>query len=130
MDSFPKDPVADLDWSHVGFGLTFIVFNSVVSQVLQLHLGTSLVVASLRCVVQLTLVATILQQVFAAKNIWAIAGIACKYAIVAFLAGGTLTFKIDFISLAELDRHVRSRCVRCLVIVHFSVADPRGPVMK
>ena len=89
MDQFPNDPVADLGWSHVGFGLAFIVFNSVVSQALQLRLGSSLVIAALRCVVQLTLVATVLQRVFAAKNIWVVAGIACEYGIgiVAFLAG-------------------------------------------
>ena len=81
MDQFPNDPVADLGWSHVGFGLVFIVFNSVISQAFQLRLGASLVIAALRCVVQLTLVATILQQVFAAKNIWAVAGIACKFTV-------------------------------------------------
>jgi ABC-type iron transport system FetAB permease component len=86
MDSPPTNPVADLGWSHVGFGLTFIAFNSIISQALQLHLGASLVVAALRCVVQLTVVATVLRHVFAAKNIWAVVGIACKYLIVMLLA--------------------------------------------
>jgi ABC-type iron transport system FetAB permease component len=79
MDPSPNTPAADLGWSHVGFGLTFIAFNSMISQALQLHLGASLVVAALRCIVQLTLVATILQYVFAAKNFWAVVGIASKY---------------------------------------------------
>ena len=79
MDPLPNDPVADLGWSHVGFGLTFIAFNAVISQALHLRLGASLVVAALRCVVQLTLVATVLQKVFAAKSIWAVAGIARKH---------------------------------------------------
>jgi ABC-type iron transport system FetAB permease component len=78
MDPLPNHPVADLGWSHVCFGLTFIAFTSIVSQALQLHIGTSLVFAALRCVVQLTLVATILQRVFAAENFWAVVGIACK----------------------------------------------------
>ena len=81
MYPLPNDPVADLGWSHVGFGLVFIVFNAAISRTLHLRLGASLVVAALRCVVQLTLVATVLQRVFAAKSIWAVAGIACKYAL-------------------------------------------------
>jgi len=78
MDPLPSHPVVDLGWSHVGIGLTFIAFNSIISQALQLRIGASLVFAALRCIVQLTLVATILQQVFAAENIWAVVGIACK----------------------------------------------------
>jgi ABC-type iron transport system FetAB permease component len=85
MDPLPNDPAADLGWSHVGFGLTFIAFNSMISQALQLHLGASLVVAAMRCIVQLTLVATILKYVFAAKNFWAVVAIASKYVIVASL---------------------------------------------
>ncbi|KAF8501786.1 UPF0014-domain-containing protein [Russula emetica] len=76
MDPLPSHPVADLGWSQVGFGLTFIAFNSIISQALQLGIGASLVFAALRCVVQLTLVATILQRVFAAENFWAVVGIA------------------------------------------------------
>ena len=88
MDT-PTNPVVNLGWSHVGFGLAFVAFDAIISQALQLHLGASLVVASLRCVVQLTLVATILQHVFAAKNIWAVVGIACKYLVDTFLAAVT-----------------------------------------
>ena len=86
MDPSPTNPVADLGWSHVGFGLAFVAFDSIISQALQLRLGASLVVAALRCVVQLTLVATILKHVFAAKNIWAVVGIARKYFNFTFLA--------------------------------------------
>jgi ABC-type iron transport system FetAB permease component len=78
MDPLPSQPVADLGWSQVGFALTFITFNSIISQVLQLDVGASIMIAALRCVVQLTLMATILQHVFAADNFWAVAGIACK----------------------------------------------------
>lgn len=94
MDSLPNHTVAELGWSHVGFGLTFIAFNSIISQALQLHIGASLVFAALRCVVQLTLVATILQQVFAAENFWAVVGIACKYVCCVPLAG-IFTVKLD-----------------------------------
>ncbi|KAI0306206.1 hypothetical protein B0F90DRAFT_1697057 [Multifurca ochricompacta] len=72
----PSSSNPDLGWSHVGFGLTFVALNAVLSHVLQLHIGTSLVIGALRCVVQLTLVATVLQRVFAAESIWAVAGIA------------------------------------------------------
>lgn len=94
MDTLPNHTVAELGWSHVGFGLGFIAFNSIISQALQLHIGASLVFAALRCVVQLTLVATILQQVFAAENFWAVVGIACKY-VVAVRFAGILTVKFE-----------------------------------
>ena len=99
MDSLPDHTVADLGWSHVGFGLTFIAFNSIISQAFQLHIGASLVFAALRCVVQLTLVATILQQVFAAENFWAVVGIACKYIVVVCFA---VIFTVKFQVLLNL----------------------------
>ena len=86
MDSSPSQPVVDLGWSHVGLAFTFIAFNSVISQVLQLGVGASIMIAALRCVVQLTLMATILQRVFGAENFWAVVGIACKYVVVCLVA--------------------------------------------
>ena len=76
MDTLPDAPVPALEWSHVGVGLTFVALGAVVSQALQLRIGSSLVFAALRCTVQLTVVATILQYVFATKNWWSVAGIA------------------------------------------------------
>ncbi|EKM57407.1 uncharacterized protein PHACADRAFT_208472 [Phanerochaete carnosa HHB-10118-sp] len=67
---------ADLTWENVGLAFSFIAFNAVVSRVFQLGVGTSLVTAAVRCVVQLTLVSLVLQKVFEAKNPWAVAGIA------------------------------------------------------
>ncbi|KAH9980462.1 hypothetical protein BJV74DRAFT_779476 [Russula compacta] len=72
----PTHPGVDLDWSHIGIGLAFIAFTSAISHTLQLHVGASLVIAALRCIVQLTLVATVLQRVFAAKSAWTVALIA------------------------------------------------------
>ena len=86
MDSSPSQPVADLGWAQVGFAFTFIAFNSIISQVLQLGVGASIMSAALRCVVQLTLMATILQHVFAAENFWAVVGIACKHVVVCLVA--------------------------------------------
>lgn len=85
MDPVPSQPVADLGWSQVGLAFTFIVFNSMISEVLQLGIGGSIMSAALRCAVQLTLMATILQHVFAAENFWAVVGIACK-SVVVYLA--------------------------------------------
>jgi ABC-type iron transport system FetAB permease component len=86
MDPLPSQPVADLGWSQVGFAFTFIAFNSIISQLLQLGIGASVMFAALRCVVQLTLMATILQHVFEAENFWAVVGIACKYVVVCLAA--------------------------------------------
>jgi ABC-type iron transport system FetAB permease component len=77
MDTAPPSPSGpDLQWSNVGFGFAFIAMNMVLSQVLNLQIGTSIVISALRCIVQLTLVATILERVFAAQNLWTVAAIA------------------------------------------------------
>ncbi|KAH9970565.1 UPF0014-domain-containing protein [Lactifluus volemus] len=76
MDSSPPSSDVKLEWSNVGIGFSFIALNAVLSHFLQLRVGTTLMIASLRCVIQLTLMATVLQQVFAARNIWAVGGIA------------------------------------------------------
>ena len=77
MDNSPPSPSSPgLQWSNVGFGFGFIAINMALSQVVQLQIGTSLVISALRCIVQLTFVATILKSVFAAQNIWTVAAIA------------------------------------------------------
>ncbi len=53
----------------------FILFNTLISNILKIGIGTSLLISAVRCIVQLTVVATILQQVFAAENKWVVAGI-------------------------------------------------------
>jgi ABC-type iron transport system FetAB permease component len=73
----PPNPASHLGWLHVCFGLIFVVFNSAISQILQLRIGTSLMIAALRCMVQLTVVAVILQHLLSVKKPWAVAGIAC-----------------------------------------------------
>jgi ABC-type iron transport system FetAB permease component len=76
MEPLPNEPLPDIDWPHVGIGLSFVIFNSIISHVLQLHVGASLVIASIRCMAQLTVMATIFQSVFDTKSLWAVAGIA------------------------------------------------------
>ena len=71
-------PTPILGWVNVGLGLTFIVFDVATSAVLGLGVGRSLLTASLRCILQLALVAGLLQKVFEAENPWAVAGITCE----------------------------------------------------
>ena len=69
------NPVSYLSWSHVGFAFVLVAFNSAVSQVLQLRIGTSLVIAALRCMAQLSIVAVIMQHVLIVKKLWVVVGI-------------------------------------------------------
>ena len=77
MDGSPGTPTAQLDWSNVGLAFSFIVLDAVVSKTFGLGVGASLVTAAVRCVLQLSLVALILQKVFETNNPFAVAGIAC-----------------------------------------------------
>jgi len=102
--------VSHISWSHVGFGLAFIGFNSAISQVLQLQIGGSLVIAALRCVAQLTVVGAVLQHVLAVKKPWTVAGIARTF----FLRGVILVMcdsALTYSSVAEHARYVRNWCV-------------------
>jgi len=71
----PADPTTNLQWLNVGLGLSFILFDAVVSVVLQLGVGRSLITAALRCIIQLSVMALVLESVFRTKNPWAVAGI-------------------------------------------------------
>ncbi|KAL1408472.1 hypothetical protein Q8F55_005284 [Vanrija albida] len=65
-----------LSWVNVGIGLLFIVFDAVLSGLLGLGIGRSLVISALRCIIQLSVMGLVLGRVFASHNIWAVAGIA------------------------------------------------------
>ncbi|KAL4246435.1 UPF0014 family protein [Abortiporus biennis] len=75
MDRAPE-ATTHLTWSNVGLAFSFILFDAIVSRTYGLGVGSSLVTAAVRCVVQLSLVALVLQKVFEANNPWAVAGIA------------------------------------------------------
>jgi ABC-type iron transport system FetAB permease component len=77
-DTIPPTPI--LGWVNVGLALSFIGFDVVVSSFLGLGVGRSLLTAALRCILQLAVVAGLLQKVFEAENPWAVAGITCKSA--------------------------------------------------
>ncbi|KAJ8088381.1 hypothetical protein PM082_022454 [Marasmius tenuissimus] len=66
----------NLTWLNVALAFSFIVFDTILSSVFRLDVGGSLLVAAVRCVVQLALVGTVLQKVFEANNPWAVAAIA------------------------------------------------------
>lgn len=70
-----------LTWLNVLLGLLFILFDAVLSLILGLGIGTSLVVASIRSIVQLTIMGLVLDKVFASDNIWGVVGIACGYSL-------------------------------------------------
>ncbi|KAH9481138.1 UPF0014 membrane protein [Psilocybe cubensis] len=72
----PTGDKAELAWANVAIGLGFIVFDVGVSTIFRLGVGISLLVAALRCIGQLAVVATLLQQVFDNKNPWLVALIA------------------------------------------------------
>ncbi|TFY50903.1 hypothetical protein EVG20_g11266, partial [Dentipellis fragilis] len=76
MDDLPADSKTHLQWTNVGLGLSFVLFDAALSRVLGLGVGGSLLTAAIRCVVQLAVVATILQRVFATDSMLAVAGIA------------------------------------------------------
>lgn len=55
-------------------------FDAVFSKILGVHVGGSLITASIRCILQLSVMALVLQNVFDARNIWAAAGISGEFA--------------------------------------------------
>lgn len=65
-----------LGWTNVGLGFSFVLLNVFVSSYAGLGVERSLFTAAVRCVIQLGIVAVLLQEVFATKNPWAVAGIA------------------------------------------------------
>jgi len=67
---------SNLSWLNVGIGLLFIIFDAVLSFALNLGIGGSLLVAAVRCVLQLTVMGLILDKVFASNNVWGVVGIA------------------------------------------------------
>ncbi|KAI0067227.1 UPF0014-domain-containing protein [Artomyces pyxidatus] len=76
MDDVPGDNKTNLQWTNVALGLSFVLFDSIVSHSLGLGVGRSLITAATRCIIQLAVVALILERVFATNNAFAVAGIA------------------------------------------------------
>jgi ABC-type iron transport system FetAB permease component len=72
---------SELTWINVVISLTFVLFDIGVSRVLRLGIGLSLLIAGLRCVGQLALVATVLNEVFETKNPWLVSLICCAFVL-------------------------------------------------
>ena len=70
---------SQLTWINVAISLTFVLFDIGVSRVFRLGIGLSLLIAGLRCVGQLALVATVLHMVFETKSPLAIFLICCAF---------------------------------------------------
>jgi ABC-type iron transport system FetAB permease component len=79
MDDPGSGPGTHLTWSNVGLGFSFILIDATVSSAYGLGVGRALVTAAVRCVIQLAIVALLLQRVFETQNPWAVAGIACEW---------------------------------------------------
>jgi ABC-type iron transport system FetAB permease component len=75
---------SELSWINVVISLTFVLFNIGVSTVFRLGIGLSLLIAGLRCVGQLALVASILLEVFKTKNPWLVSFICCAFVLPSF----------------------------------------------
>ena len=74
----------ELTWINVVISLTFVLFDIGVSSVFRLGIGLSLLIAGLRCVGQLALVATVLHEVFETKNPWLVSLICCAFVLPSF----------------------------------------------
>jgi len=74
--SQPSNSNTHLKWMNVGLALSFVLFDAVLSSTFGLRIGGSLITAAVRCIIQLAVVATLLQKVFETENPWAVAGIA------------------------------------------------------
>ncbi|KAI6129912.1 hypothetical protein EV401DRAFT_1927283 [Pisolithus croceorrhizus] len=62
MDGPPTEESTHLSWANVALGLSFILFDAVVSTSFNLGVGSSLISAALRCIVQLAIVGLLLQR--------------------------------------------------------------------
>ena len=75
----PPTLVSDLSLSQITTAFALVAFNSAISQVLQLDIGASLVIAALRCMAQLIAVTFVLRYVFAVETMWSVARLACRF---------------------------------------------------
>ena len=75
---------SELTWINVVISLAFVLFDIGISTVFRLGIGVSLLIAGLRCVGQLALVATVLHQVFETKNPWLVSLICCTFVLPSF----------------------------------------------
>ena len=95
---------SELTWANVVISLAFVLFDIGISTVFRLGIGVSLLIAGLRCVGQLALVASVLHEVFETKNPWLVFLICCAFVLLSFNIPSRLSFVVVF-SLAEFLGH-------------------------
>ena len=89
MQNFEGDlPMAtsssELTWMNVAISLAFVLFDIGISTIFRLGIELSLLIAGLRCVGQLALVATVLHEAFETKNPWLVSLICCAFVLPSF----------------------------------------------
>lgn len=80
-----SDPAGRLTWGHVALAFGFILLDAAFSLGFGLKVESSLIIASLRCVFQLAMVANILAKVFATDDPWVVALIVCELPFIVWL---------------------------------------------
>lgn len=76
MDNTPGGKQPLLTWSNVALALSFVVFDAVLSSIYRLGISSSLISAALRCIIQLSVMALVLESIFKTQNPYGIAGLA------------------------------------------------------
>ncbi|KAI8051427.1 UPF0014 family [Syncephalis plumigaleata] len=80
----PEDPsYKPLEWRNVAIASTLILINMLISSGFGLELEIPLLVASIRCVVQLTVMGMVLEQIFSTDNPWTVIGLGCVLILLA-----------------------------------------------
>ena|SRR5258708_2717435 len=98
----PSSPTPVL---QVILGFAFMASSTVVSQALRLHICASFVIATLRCMAQLIVIAIVLQHVLASKSIWIVAGMTRTFFDNVFTR---VLFLTHLASVIECTSHVRN----------------------
>jgi len=76
MDDVPRGEQSLLTWSNVALAFSFVAFDAVLSSVYRLEISSSLITAAVRCVIQLSIMALVLESIFKAKSPYGVAGLA------------------------------------------------------
>jgi ABC-type iron transport system FetAB permease component len=69
---------AYLSWTNVLIALSLLALDIAVSVFLRLELASSLIIAALRCIVQLSVMGVVLRYIFSSESAWAVAGLSAS----------------------------------------------------
>lgn len=79
MDHIPSGEQPLLTWSNVALALSFVAFDAVLSSVYRLGISSSLISAAFRCVIQLSVMALVLESIFKTESPYGVVGLACEF---------------------------------------------------